>query len=101
MFKIVFLGEEVESFPLRIFGADYYDARTGLPQINWEEVNLLLINENFYAHWEKEVERLLKRHPALNLLVLPSSRQKLGLTGERLQSLLEKVVGTQLIKRGS
>lgn len=101
MFKIVFLGEEAESFPLRMFGADFYDARLGLPQIDWNEVNLLLVNEQIYAHWEEEVEKLLKRFPGLNLLILPNSRQKLGLTGERLQSLLEKIAGTQLLKRGS
>lgn len=101
MFKIVFLGEEAESFPLRMFGADFYDARAGLPQIDWKEVNLLLINEQVYAFLEKEVEKILKQFSNLNLLILPSSHQKLGLTGERLQSLLEKIVGTQLLKRGS
>lgn len=101
MFKIVFLGEEAESFPFRIFGAEFYDARFGLPQLDWAEVNLLLVNEQIYTHWEEKVEILLKRFPNLNLLVLPSSRQKLGLTGERLQALLEKIVGTQLLKRGS
>jgi hypothetical protein len=98
---MVFLGEEIESFPFKVFGADFYDARSGLPDLNWKEVNLLLVNEQIYAHWEEEVERLLKRFSNLNILILPSSRRKLGLTGERLQSLLEKIAGSQFLKRGS